>query len=158
MGVEQETRVLWVFPVCIAAMIAGSLLGQAFLPETRERRSIVDELLLRTRMVRLEQATPAAYAGIIVSVIAFAAFIGCAFLDPYLPKPGSILINMAIMMIFVGGCYLATPAFVPETGEARETPESSIERSWIHLCFGSGWAWLALYAVCGILVLVLYFW
>ncbi len=157
MGMPPEDRTIWVFPICIVAMAIGSMIGQKVQPETVERRSIVDDMLERSRTVHTEQATPMAIAGIVIAAIALVAFIGCAFFESYLPMPGNILINMAFMIIFVLGCYMASPAFVPETEDVVPHEASSIERSWFHVLFGSGWSWLVLYVLCAILVLTLYF-
>lgn len=157
LGMPPEDRVLWVFPLCIAAMGVGSRIGQWLRPETGARQSMIDQLLVRTRMIRTEQASPMAYAGMGLAALAFAAFVACAFLEQYLPKPGNILINLALMLLFVLGCYLASPAFVPDDPPPPRAADSSIERSWIHRVFGNGWSWLALYVLCGLLVLVLYY-
>jgi hypothetical protein len=47
--------------------------------------------------------------------------------------------------------------FVPDENEGLEEEEAGgIGGSWTHKIMGSGWTWLGVYAVAGVLVIVLY--
>ena len=127
----------------------------------------MDELIARTRSVRADAGAPRGGAicwlGVALAVIALAAFVICAFAEQTLfgpdalPRPWSILAFGGLMTVFVLGCYLAVPLFVPEEPESAAAAEAgSIELSWIHRVFGNGWSWLALYVGAAILVVVLY--
>jgi len=158
MGVPAADRTIIAFPICIVAMVAGVLLGEKLLPAGEGRRRRVEDLFARMRQ-RVDLSSLQAKVGLALAAISLVLFVGCAFAEDHLAKPANILIFMGLMMGFVGGCYLAIPAFAPEDEEeVAPAPEpAGIERSWINRIFGSGWSWLALYVAGGALMVILYF-
>jgi len=151
-------RTLLGLPIAAMAMVLGTFLGNAIRPRSEATLQKVDEILAKTRGLKINFASPVGRWGIAIAVISLLAFVGCSVFESALPKPGNILIFMGLMMTFVIGCYLAIPVFVPEEREEEEIAEEegSIQSSWIHKSMGSGWSWLALYVLAGILILILY--
>ena len=155
---SDPDRTLWAFAVCTVALIVGSLAGKLLAPDSEERRRRIDALLERARAPKRAAApSPLAYAGIGIALVGLAGFLGCAFHEEMLPKPANILIFMGLMMLFVWGCYLSTPVFISDVEPEEKEEAGTISSSWIHRIVGSGWAWLAVYALAGALVIALYF-
>lgn len=151
-------RAIWTLPICFATLFAVSYLANLINPSTAETQERIHQMLLRTRGTRTKDAPGSSVFGIVLALISLAAFVGCAFFEEYLHKPGNILVFMGLMMSFVLGCYLAIPFFVHEEEEKLAGKEGvGVENSWIHKIFGSGFAWLLLYVVATIIILVLYF-
>ena len=156
-GMSSADRTIYAFPICLVALVAGTLLSNAIAPPSEENRKRVDGLLARMRSVTVSRPPLLGRVGVLVAVLTLSAFVILGFAEEVLPKPGNILIYMGLMMLFVVGCYWAVPVFVPEEDEKGEAvEEGSYEQSWIHKCFGSGWSWLILYCVAILLVIILY--
>lgn len=151
-------RTISAFPVCIVLLIAGSAIGQWLWPSTNAQKVRVANLLAKTKQP--STAGPPAggrsWLGVAIAILSLVSFVLCAFFEDSLPKPENILINLGLVTTFVLGCYLAVPLFVPEEPETSAVPKGDLERSWVHIAFGSGWAWLGLYVFAAVLMIALY--
>lgn len=155
---DAADRTIYQFPICIAAMVAASLAGNALSPIRAEARERIDRLLSRTRGALAMTVSTRGWIGSALAIVSGIAFVGCAFGEAMLPKPQNLLIFMGLMMGFVFGCYLMIPMFVADEEEAvPEAERAPIEGSWVNRIVGNGWVWLAVYVLAGIMVVVLYF-
>ena len=153
---SDADRAIWAFPICIVAVIIGTLLGNLVKPPSAERKAKMDELAQRIRGIKPDFSSRKGIAGIVVALVSLAAFVLCAFYESALPKPHNVLIFMGLMMTFVAGCYFATVTFVPDESEGLETEEGALSASWVHRYMGNGWTWLGVYTFAVLLVIVLY--
>jgi SSS family solute:Na+ symporter len=156
-GWSLADRALTSIPVFLAAMIVGTLLGNVLRAENPEARQRTAELFGRLRgSVRLNWRSPVGMVGVVLAVLSLAGFVFCSFYEEMLPRPENILIFMGLMMLFVLGCYLAVPVFVPQRLEGVEAEAGELEKSLTNRILGSGWSWLAMYLLAGALVVLLY--
>jgi len=152
-------RTYWVFPICVAGMVLGSVVGHLLSPRSAEAQAKGDDFTKRMRGPRPQTTSPWPAAGAALAALCLVAFIVCAVFEERLPKPGNLFVFMGLMMVFVAGCYAAVPLFVADEKEeaVEEVEGGGIEQTWLHRIFGSGWSWLALYVGATVLVLALYF-
>ncbi len=156
-GFTDADRAIWAFPICTAALVAGTFLGELIWPRTEEHKKRIDDLAARIRGIKPDFGSRIGVAGIVMAVVSLIAFIVCAFAESSLPKPANILIFMSFMMLFVIGCYMATYTFVPDEKEGLEEEGSALSTSWTHRIMGSGWTWLGVYVFAIIMVIAVYF-
>jgi Na+/proline symporter len=149
-------RAIWAFPICTAALIAGTYLGELIWPRTEEHKKTISDLAARIRGIKPDFGSRVGVAGIAVAAVSLIAFVICAFAESALPKPGNILIFMSFMMLFVVGCYMATYTFVPDEKEGLEEETSALGASWTHRIMGSGWTWLGVYVFAILMVIAVY--
>ncbi|MBN2450879.1 MAG: sodium/solute symporter [Lentisphaeria bacterium] len=151
MGAAEQT--LLCFPISLAAMVVFSYLRQGMAaPVSRTTaKTLFDDMPPLSTL----PFTPSAWLGAIWAIGSLWAFIICSLCEKSLPKPANVFIYLGLMMSFVLGCYLAVPAFVPESAEAEAGP-SDISRSRLHRVVGSGWSWLIVYTFSILLMVVLY--
>ena len=151
-----ETRTFLAFPVCIVLLGIGSWISEMIRPRSQEELAKIDELLARTRGVRINWSDRGGAAGIAIAVFSLVAFILCAVFEEVLPRPHNLFAFMGLMLTFVAGCYVAVPTFVPDADEGQETEVSAIENSLVQRVLSSGWSWLGMGVFSLALVIVLY--
>ena len=151
LGAAEQT--ILCFPISAGALLLFSYIGTAL--KGVQVTSGAQTLLDRAPKISTLPFNPVAWLGAIWAVGSLWAFIICSICEASLPKPANLFIFLGLMMSFVWGCYLAVPAFVPESEEDAE--ETDLERSWTHRFFGSGWSWLVLYASGILLMILLYY-
>ena len=154
--ISVADRTIWAFPVCAVTLVAGTALGNMLRAPDEKQRQKLNKLYSRITGIRPVFTSRVGVAGIVLAVAALVAFVGCAFAESYLPKPGNILVFMGLMMLFVTGCYMATVCFVPDEEEGLEREPGSMDASWTRQILGSGWTWLGVYVVAVLLVVILY--
>ena len=138
------------FPLCAGLLVFGSLLRR----ESPERQRVIDDLLSRTRGLRINFKSVSGWAGLLVAVLALTAFVLCAVYEEALPKPANLFIFMGLMVVFVLACFVAVPMFVPDEKEGEDADAPPV--TGLRKALSSGWAWLAIYAFAAVLVVVLY--
>ena len=153
---SAEDRTFLAFPVCIVLLGIGSWIGEKMRPRSQEELAKIDELLARTRGVRINWSDRGGAAGIAIAVFSLVAFILCAVFEEVLPRPHNLFAFMGLMLTFVAGCYVAVPTFVPDVDEGQETEASAIENSLVQRVLSSGWSWLGIGVFSLALVIVLY--
>ena len=147
-------RTIVAFPVCLAALVIGTLAAEAVLGPSDKARRRVEGLLARMRPAGRVQVSAVGRAGLVLAGLCLVGFVGCAVLEDALPKPGNLFAFMGLGMGFVLGCYLAVPSLVP--AEQRTAEAGAIEKSYVNRILGSGWTWLAVYVAAGAMVAALY--
>ncbi len=150
MGAAEQT--ILCFPICLAAIVVFSYAGET-VRGGKPRRAAKTLLDAMPKISKLP-FSPLGWFGAMWAVGSLWAFIICSLCENALPKPANVFIFLGLMMSFVLGCYLAVPAFVPESEESAELTD--LERSWTHRVFGSGWSWLGIYVLSILLMFALY--
>jgi SSS family solute:Na+ symporter len=152
MGAAEQTMLC--FPICAIVIVMASLLWGA---TAKGKTAAAGAQTLFTGWGTVAKPEPGLVGrlGVIWAAVSLVAFVAASFGEAALPKPGSVFIYMGLMLSFVFGCYLAVPAFLPESDEDA-TAESALSRSMLQRLVGSGWSWLALYGVSIVLMVVLY--
>jgi len=138
------------FPLCAGLLVFGSLLRR----ESPERQRVIDDLLSRTRGLRINFASLPGWIGVVAAVAALTAFVLCAVFEEALPKPANLFIFMGLMVAFVLACFVAVPMFVPDEREGEDADAPPL--TGLRKVLSSGWAWLAMYVFAAVLVVVLY--
>lgn len=151
-----ETRTFLAFPVCIVLLGIGSWIGEQIRPRSQKELAKIDDILARTRGMRINWSDRGGATGIAIAVFSLVAFILCAVFEELLPRPHNLFVFMGLMLTFVAGCYVAVPTFVPDSDDGQETEATAIEDSLVQRVLSSGWSWLALGVFALGLVIVLY--
>ncbi|MBB73180.1 MAG: hypothetical protein CMJ75_01565 [Planctomycetaceae bacterium] len=104
--------------------------------------------------------TRASRAGAAVSVVGLAAMILFGFIDAWLPdsyRPWNVLAYLAVLTAFIAGMIKVADALLP-VPEPDQGEVASIERSWLARYLATGRAWLVVYSIAVVMVLLLYYW
>ena len=151
-----ESRTIYAFPICIAAMVVFSLIGNVVSKTDSERKQRIDELIARSQGTRVDMTSISGWTGLAITIVSLAAFVFFAFNEAMLPKPHNLFVFMGLMLSFVVGCYIAVPMFTPDAPREEDIAASEIDGSLMHKLIGNGWSWLVIYVIAIIMVFVLY--
>ena len=146
------TRVLVGMPLA-GAVLLGVSVGTA----PGEPRS-VRELFAQMRYQRAGWST-GSRAGAVVTVVGLTAMIVFGFIDARLPdsyRPWNVLAYLAVLTAFVAGMIKVADALLP-VPEPDRGEVAAIERSWLARHLATGRAWLMIYAL-AVVMLLLYWW
>ena len=151
MGAAEQTMLC--FPICALVIVIFSLLRDLVKgPAALNAEALFSDLGRTTK----PEPSVSGRVGVFWAAASLLAFVAASFGESALPKPGNMFIYLGLMMSFVFGCYLAVPAFLPESDEAVADAGSALERSALRRILGNGWTWLALYVFSVALMAVLY--